>query len=316
MLYSLVRAAKMHSKKGATFLGLTIPPIFGTLLVTAIVMVALLWFVNGLDDQTIFQKRFLATDLSLVIDTIYTMPQLGSLFVIYHPQRSLEFGRAFSYDFDKNKVTVSEKQGDQRAGTAFFTPKPGQSVEKSILNYEETFIVPIITKQDDIISISDVNKKKFSYSRSELTCTGPGIKKKYFPTGTGEVSSKIAKVISGADVAATDSSAPKLVITQTEAPVVKVYFNGNSNPSSIVESKRAGCEIVNRVRELLYNNDIVVKESGVVPVNPAQTSLGSDDSLKAGDLFLVIGQQSQFNNIEFQRKLANAVKEGLVHARS
>lgn len=67
----------------------------------------LLKYVGKVGDTTTFQKRFLAEDMSLLIDTLYAVP--GNVYINY-PQTTLWFGIQFS----KNTVEVFEEENEAR----------------------------------------------------------------------------------------------------------------------------------------------------------------------------------------------------------
>jgi len=62
-------------------------------------------YIGEVGEQTSFQKRFLANDLALMVDTLYASP--GNIYINY-PQNTLWFGVSFT----TNQVEVFEKEKD------------------------------------------------------------------------------------------------------------------------------------------------------------------------------------------------------------
>ena len=318
----------MRSKKNGIF-DLAIMPTFATILAVVVVMSALLWYAHNIENQTAFQKRFLATDLALLMDTVYAMPQPGNLFVIYTPQHSPEFNTNFSYKFGSeganygsNKVEVSEKDNDPKKGTAFFTPRKGFVAEEADLKFKKTFIVPMIIKQNMRIAINDINKRDFYYDRNTLTCPSTKFTKKFeVNASVGGIDENLAKMLAASNVVEMQQVAPgpsvsTLRLVAGNEPVVKAYINGNARPQTIIERQRVACEIINSVLQYFDSKNILIEETAVVPINPAHTAAKDDDNLAMNDVLLRLGPMASFADLDFQRGLANAMKEGITNAKS
>ena len=75
------------------------------LILAMIVIVSLLKFINDVSEQTIFEKNYLARDMALLINTLYTAP--GDVSYIYNEDTA---NFKFIYGFMPNKVEVYEKE--------------------------------------------------------------------------------------------------------------------------------------------------------------------------------------------------------------
>ena len=87
------------------------------LVLAAIVILALYNFINSVVDSTIFEKNYLARDLAMLTNTVYSSP--GDLSYTYS-ETSRKF--MFIFDFKHNSVQVTDKS---RAG--FFSSIPADS---------------------------------------------------------------------------------------------------------------------------------------------------------------------------------------------
>ncbi|TKJ17374.1 hypothetical protein CEE44_02465 [Candidatus Woesearchaeota archaeon B3_Woes] len=77
-------------------------PVFHTVLALGVVGLLLFSMISTMKDKTDFDKQFLSTDLSLIIDTIQSMP--GTVFLKYAQDT-----KNFSFQFNDNVVNVYEK---------------------------------------------------------------------------------------------------------------------------------------------------------------------------------------------------------------
>jgi len=82
------------------------------LILAAIVIIALLQFVNDVAEQTIFAKNYFARDMSLLVNALYAAP--GDVAYIYNEDTS-----KFIFGFSNNKLTVYE-QGDSEDNRNIF----------------------------------------------------------------------------------------------------------------------------------------------------------------------------------------------------
>ncbi|MEK6947427.1 MAG: hypothetical protein AABX32_07515 [Nanoarchaeota archaeon] len=74
------------------------------LVLAAIVILALYNFINSVVDSTIFEKNYLARDLAMLTNTVYSSP--GDLSYIYSENSGKHM---FIFDFKHNSVQVTDK---------------------------------------------------------------------------------------------------------------------------------------------------------------------------------------------------------------
>lgn len=315
----------MRAKRGS-WVGFVMHPTFETLMAIT-VMVVMLWFIHGLGEKTAFEKRFLATDLALLIDTIPAMPQPGNLWLLYVPQKNVKFDVKYGFTFSQGKVEVVTKKDDGSPGAFSFTPDPGMPVEDATFAYTNAMIVPLFLKQGKRVSIKNLNQRPYSYSREFLTCDGPAFR------GALTVS---PVHVSGAEAAAEQSIAEKtqgllgqqsggaavlaikLASAPTDAALIKAYVNAENTPALLAQSQRLGCEIADAVLLQLDKQGIAVAGVAVVPINPDQTASDEDRVLANGKVGVLLEieakQQGLREDITQQRGLAFAIKDGVDHA--
>ncbi len=95
----------LKNRKGGV-VELILTPTFTTLLVLGIVLLYLLWFVNGIAAKTSFERQFLSKDLSLMIDTVLSLP--GNFNLLYSPHKP-DFQGNFTFIFSNESVTVKDE---------------------------------------------------------------------------------------------------------------------------------------------------------------------------------------------------------------
>lgn len=149
-----------NSKKGEA-LDLLAHPAF-VMLVAVAVLMYLLWFVHGLGSTYTFEKKFLATDIALSIDSL--LASRDNVVLYYLPQRT-DFSPKFNYSFEKNVITVFEDSMlEKNAGRYFFTSDPSVNFEETVLKFKEPFVLPRFALLGNNLLIDDVhgNKKKLN----------------------------------------------------------------------------------------------------------------------------------------------------------
>jgi len=83
------------------------------LVLAFIVILALFQFITDVVEQTIFEKNFLARDLSVLVNTLYAAP--GN--VVYNYDEDMD---NFILNFEKNKISVFEKGENEDDVTTFY----------------------------------------------------------------------------------------------------------------------------------------------------------------------------------------------------
>jgi hypothetical protein len=285
----------MRSKKGS-WVGFALHPAF-EVLVAMSVMLALLYFIHSLDEKTSFEKRFLATDLALLIDSIPAMPQQGSLYLIYNPQRSNKFGTNYSYNFSDGYVAVMTKENDRQPGIYFFTQDPSMPVEKKVFMKTNAMIVPGFIKQGNQVLIEDRNKRTITYSPEMLSCNGQASSVKIIASPSHEnnpdyaMEKDMAAVVNGQSAYASGIETPLIIRAGNTTPdqiFVKAYVNGENDPVLLSQSQRIGCEIANSVMLYWKNKGVDVLGAAVIPINPDQNAADDDNALAKGKIGVLV----------------------------
>src|SRR3989338_6630309 len=83
------------------------------LALAAIVVISLFLFISDVVEQTIFEKNYIARDLSVLANTIYAAP--GGVFYIYDEDVS-----KFIVDFAPGKVTVLREADQSSVNNVFY----------------------------------------------------------------------------------------------------------------------------------------------------------------------------------------------------
>jgi len=323
----------MRSKK-ASWVGAVLHPAFEVFMAIAVGL-ALLYFIHSLGDKTDFEKRFIATDLALLLDAIPAMPQPGALYLFYHPQRSDKWDVKYGFNFGKNKVEVTAKKDDSNPGFFFFTPDPRLRIDQAVFPFADSVIAPLFIKQGTRIAIEDINKRKFKYNPNALVCTGARFNQRldvwpgHEPAEPGGMDEEyIASALQGTGVVEPasliiDPAKPKLVLYLEDVPAddmaIKAFVHGSSDPAVLAASQRVACEIVNSLLDVFYEKDIPVIGAAVVPFDPVHTAGESDDYLTAakGGVVLRFGslKRPEFTSPDFQQQAALAIKGGIENAK-
>lgn len=74
------------------------------LILISIVFISFLVFMGNVNDNTLFEKRAIARDLSLLVNTIQSVP--GNTFYVYRPSEHVDYG----FEFIDNQVIISEEK--------------------------------------------------------------------------------------------------------------------------------------------------------------------------------------------------------------
>jgi hypothetical protein len=317
----------MFSKKGA-WVGFVLHPVFETL-IAIIVLVALMYQINGLDEKASFEKRFISTDLALLLDTIPAMPQHGNLIVFYNPQRNDKFGIKYGFKFEKNAVSVATKANDLQPGVYYTIPDPAISLQEAEFPYSGNVIYPVITKEGKKIIVDDINKKSWSYSKNVLACGGTRVSGSIIASPahqTGpekQAEENIASYLKGA-TSGSGNEIPVALRIGSSPPdriMIKAYINGEKDRPQQDESQRLACEMVNAL--LLYwgQKGVEVAGAAVVPVNPEHTAAKDDDMLVKGKtgVLLDFGTMQVSGLVDFldaQIGVASELARGVANAQS
>lgn len=94
----------LKNKKGG-IVEFILTPAFTTTLVLGLVLLYLLWFVNGISTKTTFERQYLARDLALLIDAALSVP--GNLNIVYEPVK--DFKSDFTFEVTREQVIVSDE---------------------------------------------------------------------------------------------------------------------------------------------------------------------------------------------------------------
>ncbi len=304
----------MLSKK-ANWVGFILHPTFETAIALAVVLLYLLWYINGIGQATGFEKKFLATDIPLAIDSILAMPQDGNLYAMYLPQRSSKFQTNYSYIFTKNSVKVTLGDKDARAVTGYYTSDPSISIQEKTFVYKDRMIFPVFIKQGNNILIDNQNAREIDYNRNIIACNGPNTAPKLAVSGEGEAA-QIAQRVKGFDWAVDSGGQGSfgIILSQGEKTIIKAYVDANQQPDSLAKSERIACEAANSVALALDKAGIDVSGVAVIPINPKQTSRKEDDSLAGFGVLLEL--QTPENLADKQQSIALAIGDGVKNAQS
>jgi hypothetical protein len=102
------------------------------LILAAIVIIALLQFVNDVAEQTIFAKNYFARDISILVNALYAAP--GDVDYIYNEDTS-----KFIFDFNSNRLTVYEEKDpeDNRNIFYFYAENKNYPFQDTALSHED-----------------------------------------------------------------------------------------------------------------------------------------------------------------------------------
>lgn len=313
------------SKRGS-WVGAVLHPAF-EVFIAIVVLVVMLQFIHGLGEKTQFEKRFLATDLALLMDAIPAMPQPGNLYTIYVPQRHVKFNTSYSFNFTKNAVAVGIEK-DTSPFVFHFTPEPGMPVREQDFAYQGAMIVPVIHKLGKEIIVDDANKATVRYLPEILSCDGPrfagtfDVKPVHAAGPELPAEQALAQVVQGQVGGGVEGSLMvKIGSTPADAVFIKAYVHGENAAPLLAQSQRVGCEIANAVLALWEKQGIEVKGIAVIPINPTHTATKDDDVLEKGKVgvLLELGtlqRKGLFDDLAQQRAAGLAIVDGVQHARS
>jgi len=116
------------------------------LVLASIVLLALLFFVNGIVKQTIFEKNYLARDLAGLINTVYAAP--GELTYRYN-----ENAAGFTFDFGSGKVDVRSESKDPENVFYPFAKNDRISFQYKTLSYAKDSVKIEISKSPESVSV-------------------------------------------------------------------------------------------------------------------------------------------------------------------
>lgn len=154
---------KLYNSKKGDLVSIMMNPVFETVLALGVVGLLLFGIISTMKDRADFDRQFLSTDVALIIDTLYTMPEM-----VY-----LEYNKDvknFSFKFDKNAVNVYEK--DKQHLIAYFIED-----KKTRLLYKTLDVVPVniaFFKQGNALKID--YKDNINFNEQIVVC--PTIKTK------------------------------------------------------------------------------------------------------------------------------------------
>jgi N-acetylmuramoyl-L-alanine amidase len=157
----------MFKSKRGEVADLLMHPVF-VIFVAFSVLLYLLWFAHGVGSAQTFEKKFLATDLALTIDSL--LAAKDNVILYYLPQGK-EFTPKFNYSFDKNQVIIFEgKQIESNAGRYYFTSDPAISMKKTSLMFKEPFVLPRFALLGNELLIDDAHDPKKRLNMYLLSC--------------------------------------------------------------------------------------------------------------------------------------------------
>lgn len=158
----------MFDSKRGEALDLLMHPAF-VIFIAVFLLVYLLWFIHGIGSDASYEKKFLATDLALTVDSL--LASRDNVVLYYLPQAK-EYAPKFSYDFSKNIVTVFESSKNENdAGVYYFTSDPSVSFAPVSLKPSLPFILPKFSKVGRTLFVSDGNRKGSGANVYALPCS-------------------------------------------------------------------------------------------------------------------------------------------------
>ena len=117
------------------------------LVMAAIVLVALFYFINDIANQTIFERNFMARDLTLLLNTLYSAP--GD--VSYEYKASLA---DLNFDFAKNKVEISNIQGKESTKAFYpFAKNKNMQFQDRELVYNKEYVRIKFYKTSELVNV-------------------------------------------------------------------------------------------------------------------------------------------------------------------
>lgn len=277
--------------------------------VSVLLLFYLLWFIHGLGSDASFEKKFLATDMALTIDSL--LASRDNVVLYYLPQAK-DYVPKFTYDFSKNIVTVFESaKAEKSAGVYYFTSDPSVSLSPTVLKQSLPFILPKFSKIGRALNIVDGNldkksniyalscpKKKFDYGKITFD-PAHGFDAKLGKGDRGftagslnefELTREIGNIVKVLDTGKRISvftrdadidlsiddrkrmiadSLISLHIGSVKSSDVFVKAYVNYNSKKMDESLKLACELINAVSSSLIESKIKVSGVAVIPVIPS-----------------------------------------------
>jgi len=117
------------------------------ILMVATVIVAILLFINDVVQQTIFEKNYMARDMSILINTLYAAP--GE--VVYNYNENVQ---GFIFDIADNNVNVYRKQDKDTLNVFYpFAKNNNIPIQDKTLSYEKERVKIKFHKSAEFISV-------------------------------------------------------------------------------------------------------------------------------------------------------------------
>ena len=113
------------------------------IILAIIVIVSLLNFINDVSEQTIFEKDYLARDMALLINTLYTAP--GDVSYTYNENAPKS---KFIYEFSPNKVEVYGKEEALQQNHPFYMFAENKYISLAYTTIETDFIPVLVPFKD------------------------------------------------------------------------------------------------------------------------------------------------------------------------
>lgn len=318
--------------------------------VSVLLLFYLLWFVHGIGSDTSYEKKFLATDMALTIDSL--LASRDNVVLYYLPQAK-DYVPKFTYDFSKNIVTVFESaKNEKSAGIYYFTSDPSVSFSPAVLKPTPPFILPKFSKIGNNIKIDDGNldkksniyalrcpKQQFDYgkitfdpahgfdaklSKGDSGFTAGSLKEFEL---TREIGSMIKVLDTGkrigvftrdADIDLSLDERRRMVadslislhIGSVKSSDVFVKAYVNYNSKKMGESLKLACELANAISSSLIESKIKVSGVAVVPVIPSHES--EQFSILLEDRPAVLLEIGNINSNMFSQDSKKAIASGII----
>ena len=116
------------------------------LVLASIVLLAILYFIHDIANQTIFEKNYLARDLSVLLNTIYAAP--GDVAYDYNENIA-----GLTFDFIGNKVQVHSKEGDSSNVFYPFAKNDLLTFQDKTLSYDKDSVKIKFLKSQESVSV-------------------------------------------------------------------------------------------------------------------------------------------------------------------
>ncbi|MBW2978752.1 N-acetylmuramoyl-L-alanine amidase [Candidatus Woesearchaeota archaeon] len=301
----------MFSSKKGEAVDILMHPVFITFVALA-VLLYLLWFVHGIGSESVFEKKFLAEDIALTIDSL--LAARGNVVVYYQPQKQ-DYVPEFNYYFKKNQVIVHEDEvPESSAGRFFFTSDPKIDFKEKRLKFSEPFILPVFAKLGNRLIVDDAHNPEDNFNIFLLDCPDAkfdykkitldpahGFNKDLNQGSTGFTTDKLEEFILTREISSmantldygfigvlTRESDIYLPINSRknmiEDSLVSLHIGSSLVTDNLVkayinydsekreQSLKLACELVNEISSALIEKKIKITGIAVVPVIPEQKS--------------------------------------------